>query len=121
MAENQAAAVSVETIRFPNGKEARLVKAGPSGGIADLLAALSVGQPRTLILVVGGADALDEQVRPRLKQVFSRAIARVAAQTGAVILDGGTHSGVMELLGAGVAANGAPTPLIGVAPAGCVT
>ncbi|HZW90635.1 MAG TPA: DUF4231 domain-containing protein [Myxococcaceae bacterium] len=44
-------------------------------------------------------------------------MARAAAQVGALIVDGGTHCGVMEIMGAAVAELGHRSPLLGVAPA----
>lgn len=125
MAEERVVTVGSETLHFPNGNTARLVKANPADRIDDLLAALTISPARAVMLVVGGADKvsdeIEEQCKPRLKQVFSRAIVRAAVESGAVILDGGTQSGVMEWLGAGVASNGARIPLLGVAPANRVT
>ncbi len=121
MPEDLAPTICTEKIAFPNGNEARLVKAASADRIDDLLTALGIGAVRMLILVFGGADGLDDAIKPRLKQIFTRAIARAAAHNGAAILDGGTHSGVMELLGAGVAYSDSAIPLIGVAPACCVT
>ncbi len=121
MPEDQVPTICTEKIEFPNGNQARLVKAGPADRIDDLLAALGVGAVRMLILVIGGADGLDDAIKPRLKQIFTRAIARAAVHSGAAIVDGGTQSGVMELLGAGVAYGDSGIPLVGVAPACCVT
>jgi len=56
-----------------------------------------------------------------LVQLFSRGIARIAAETGAMIIDGGTRAGVMELMGLGVADRGRKSILLGVPPAGMVT
>lgn len=110
-----------ETIRFSNGHEARLVRACAGDQPDELLQALGVAAARTVILIIGGADGLEEAIKPRLKQVFSRAVVRAANRSGAVILDGGTQSGIMELLGYGVSLSHEKPPLIGVAPAGLVS
>ena len=52
---------------------------------------------------------------------FSLGIARAAKNSNALIIDGGTRAGVMELIGLGVADQGHETELIGVAPSGKVT
>ncbi len=108
-------------VLFPNGNRARWVKAQPDAEPHEVVRALGLSQPRALILLVGGAEGLEPEVGARLRQLFSRGIARAAAETGALILDGGTQSGGMSLMGEGVSAWGAPSPLVGVAPAGCVS
>ena len=57
----------------------------------------------------------------KLVQLFGRGIARAAANLNAVIIDGGTESGVMKMMGQGVADRGFKSPLIGVAPLGLVS
>jgi len=110
-----------KTIHFPNGHEARLFTP-PSGTAASVIVqALELPTPKTLFLILGGASDLDEALQPRLLQLFSRGLARVAADTGAVIMDGGTASGVMSITGQGVAERRRKSTLLGVAPAGKVT
>jgi len=59
--------------------------------------------------------------KSRLTQLFSRGIARAASETGALIIDGGTKSGVMGLMGQGVAEREHKSILLGIAPARTVT
>ena len=108
-------------IQFPNGNWAQLVAPPAGTNTADILQALGIGQPKALILVVGGAADLDAAVQPRLVQLCSRGIARAAANIGALIMDGGIQAGVMAMMGQGVADRGRQTALVGVAPAGKVT
>jgi hypothetical protein len=108
-------------ILFPNGNRALLLAPPAGTTAADILHALSVGQPKALLLVIGGAAELDEAVQPRLVQLCSRGIARAADSIGALIMDGGTHAGVMAMMGQGVADRGRKTALVGVAPAGKVS
>ncbi len=110
-----------KTILFPNGNRALLLAPPVGTNAADILHALGLGQPKALILVVGGADDLDAAVQPRLVQLCSRGIARAAANIGALLMDGGTRAGVMALVGQGVADRGHKTALVGVAPTGKVT
>jgi hypothetical protein len=110
-----------KTILFSNGNRALLLALPAGTNAADILHTLSLGQPKALILVVGGAGDLDAAVQPRLVQLCSRGIARAAANIGALIMDGGTQAGVMAFVGQGVADRGRKTALVGVAPAGKVT
>ena len=77
--------------------------------------------PTPILLVIGGADTLDPTVERRLERLFERGVVRAAAETGSTIMDGGTASGVMAVLGQAVAASDASAPYLGVAPAGKVT
>jgi len=119
--------MSPKEILFPNGHRAQLVIPPAGAKAADTLKALGMEQPEALILVVGSAAGLDadmksnEELRSRLVQLFSRGIACAAVEVGALILDGGTQSGVMALMGQGVADRGRQSILLGVAPAGKVT
>jgi SLOG in TRPM, prokaryote len=110
-----------QKIIFSNGKRADLVAPPLGTPAADILKALDLGAPKALILVVGGASNLDKTLVPRLLKVCSRTIAGVAADTGAIIIDGGTQAGVMAIMGQAVADRGGKPPLLGVAPKGKVT
>ncbi|MGY3089020.1 hypothetical protein ACVWYF_002060 [Hymenobacter sp. UYAg731] len=86
----------------------------------DILSALSLGPYKAVLVVAGSADSLDAQLAPKLAQFFDRAVAQAAIEAGALVVDGGTQAGVMELMGAGVASRGFQTTLLGVAPKGLV-
>lgn len=85
-----------------------------------------------LICVLGGASGLHEVLVPRLRSLIVGGVARVAARRRAHVLDGGTDSGIMRMLGAGVESVRAtaqwgeqgdatePSAFIGVCPARCV-
>jgi hypothetical protein len=108
-------------ILFSNGNRAQLL-APPAGTPAgSILKALDIGQSKALIILVGGAAGLDEPLKPRLVQLFSRGIAHAVAGRNALIIDGGTQAGVMAMMGQGVADIGRNSILLGVVPAGKVT
>src|SRR5205823_2270289 len=113
--------VTVHDVDFPNGNRARRVIASKAATPATIVQQLGLAPPKALIVVVGGAGNLDPALRGRLLQLCGRGIARAAVDAGALLIDGGTESGVMALMGLGVAGRGQATPLLGVAPAGTVT
>lgn len=113
--------MNVQDVDFGTGNQARLIAPTADANPADILQALGLPQPRPVVLVVGGAGSLDQSVKPRLTQLFSRGVVRAALKTDAILMDGGTASGVMGLLGAAVAARGHKGALLGVAPASKVT
>lgn len=105
-----------EAILFPNNQRATAIFPAADASPTDILAALDLKPHKTLILIIGGAEGVDEKLKPRLIQLFGRGIARAAANANAVIIDGGTQSGVMAMMGQGVADRGSKCSLIGVAP-----
>ena len=108
-------------ILFSNGNRAQLVAPPAGTPAASILKALDLGQPKALIMLVGGAAGLEESLKPRLVQLFSRGIAHAVADRNALIIDGGTQAGVMAMMGQGVADRGRNCILLGVVPAGKVT
>lgn len=110
-----------QEITFPNGHKAQLVTPPLGTPAADILKSLDIAATKALLLLIGGASSLDQALVPRLLQLFSRNIARIAADAGALIMDGGTQAGVMAIMGQAIAARGYQSPLLGVAPAAKVT
>jgi hypothetical protein len=110
-----------EEITFPNGNRARSIPAKPDANPSELLNALGLAEPRALIMIAGGADEMDEALKSQLARLFGEGIARAAIEVGALIIDGGKRSGVMALMGEGVAGLGRRSPLLGVSPKGLVS
>ena len=108
------------TIQFGNGNQALAVAQTSVDSATDLLSALGLDRPHPVIILAGGADDLPAAVAPFLLQLFGRGVSRAAEETGAVMLDGGTATGVMELLGQAAADRGHRGPLLGVAATGLV-
>lgn len=89
--------------------------------VAPALRALGLDAPRPVVVLVGGASGLDERDATRLRPLFADGLIPAAVRHGAVVVDGGTQSGVMRLVGEAHRAAGADTPLVGVAAEGTVT
>ena len=113
--------IQPQEIAFPNKNTAKLVTASPGKPMVSLIEALGISAPKNLILLIGGADELDQKLTSRLTQLFSRGIARAAADAEALIIDGGTQAGIMQIMGQSVADRGRKSNLLGVAPAEKVT
>jgi SLOG in TRPM, prokaryote len=110
-----------DTITFDNGNHAVVVTAGRDTDAQTILKALDIGQPHALIMVFGGAKGLDDSRKVRLAELFTDAIAPIAGELGTLIIDGGTQSGVMAMMGEAFARDGRESRLLGIAPAGKVT
>src|SRR6266576_459473 len=108
-------------IHFPNGNLAQAILPPAGARATDLLHTLNIRQPNAVIIIAGGASKMDAQVHPDLDRLFTRGIAQVATSTRALIIDGGTHAGVMVIMGQAVAEQQRRSTLLGVAPAGVVT
>ena len=89
---------------------------------AGLDAALgTLGTPRGVpVIVLVGAGTLDAAGVERLTPIVRDALAPLARALGAVVVDGGTDSGVMQLMGRTRAESPTTFPLVGVAPEGAV-
>jgi SLOG in TRPM, prokaryote len=109
------------TITFDNGNHAVVVIAGRDTDAQTILKSLGIVQPRALIMVFGGAKGLDDSRNARLGELFTSAVAPAAAEAGALVIDGGTQSGVMAMMGEALARDGRESHLLGIAPAGKVT
>ncbi|MCP4697483.1 MAG: DUF4231 domain-containing protein [Gammaproteobacteria bacterium] len=108
-------------ITFANNNTAQLIHVSAKAKPNDCLGKLHLSPPKALIITVGGSKGFDEGLKPRLLQLFSRGIARAAASVDAILIDGGTQTGGMAMMGQGVADRGYKSPLIGIAPASRVT
>lgn len=108
-------------ILFPNGNNALSVTVAANTPSTDVLNTLRFQQPKTVIIVIGGANELDDSLKARLKFLCNLGIARLATESETAIIDGGTQAGIMELIGQAVAERGHQSILLGVAPSGAVT
>jgi hypothetical protein len=90
---------------------------------ADIPAALDdvdVPRPRPVLVLVGGAGGMDEATQQVLARVLRDAVLPVVERHGAAVVDGGTDSGVMRMLGRARAERNGMFPLVGVAASGTV-
>src|SRR4051812_40845293 len=98
--------IKKNTIRFSKDQEALLLFPSYDSRPDEIVKEFGLRAYNAVILILGGADSIEEGLKPRLTQLFDRGIARAAAEANAVIVDGGTQAGVMSLIGQGVANRG---------------
>jgi SLOG in TRPM, prokaryote len=113
--------VKKNTITFDNGNHAVVLTAGRDTDAQTILKSLGIAQPHALIMVFGGAKGLEDSRKARLAELFTSVVAPAAAEAGALVIDGGTQSGVMAMLGEAVARGGRRSQLLGIAPKGKIT
>src|ERR671915_52842 len=99
-----AAASGAMTVEFPNGNRAQLIVARRRRNAKGLLEAIGIVDSKPVIVVVGGADSLTRQVARPLQSLLERGVVPAAVASGAIVIDGGTDSGVMAALGDAVGA-----------------
>ena len=102
-------------LEFGHGHAARVARPCQVADVASAVTGLALRSGRPVLVVVGGAAGLDEVGKKHLFTLFSHAFLPVVASRQAVVVDGGTDSGVVQLLGRARAVAGASFPLVGVA------
>jgi len=73
-----------------------------------------------VLVLVGGASGLEPGDEERLASLFRDQLVPAVMRAGAMVVDGGTDSGVMRAMGSARSDTGARFPLVGVAAAGTV-
>lgn len=85
------------------------------------LDALAVGRGRPVLVLVGGAGGMSQEHLDRTAEVLNNWVVPVLDPLGAAVVDGGTDSGVMQVMGKARSAARAEFPLIGVVAEGTVS
>src|SRR5207249_3315683 len=109
------------TITFENGNRAVAITAAHDASAQAILDVLEIVSPRAVILLFGGAAGLDDSRKAHLATLFTDGVTPVATELGALIIDGGTQSGVMAIMGEAVAQHPRRCQLLGIAPKGKIT
>ncbi len=113
---------SLETFRipFPNGNTALAVRASDQHSPQMIIQALQLPVPRPTILVSGGADRMDGDSMSSVRSTIEDGLTRFVNDRQITLVDGGTTSGVMLLIGVARGRRNYTFPLIGVAPENAV-
>lgn len=107
-------------IQFSDGRRAQVVLSPVQASAGELAQALALPRSEAVILLVGGAALMEQPAEASLQALFTEGIASAASALDALIIDGGTKSGVMALMGHAVAMQEHKPPLLGVSPEGRV-
>jgi hypothetical protein len=108
-------------VTFENGNRALVITAPRDASAKAIIEALEIASPGAVILLFGGAAGLDDRRKNQLATLFADGVTPIAAELGALIIDGGTQSGVMAMMGEAVARHPRRCRLLGVAPKGKIT
>ncbi len=105
-------------INFQKNKKAIAVKLQQKNDIAPALQLFGI-KDCPVISIIGGAGGMSKDDLDKVKPMFQK-IVEFANQNNAVIVDGGTDSGVMQLLGQTKDQLGLDILLLGIAASGTV-
>jgi hypothetical protein len=108
------------TIPF-EGAPARAVRVPVDVDAREVLAALDLPPYRAMIVIHGGAGAMEPSLIDAVARFFALGLAPFAEQHRILIADGGTRAGTMAAMGAARQALKGTFPLVGVAPIGAVS
>lgn len=103
-------------VTFPNSLPAIGVLVADHDQPADVAARLDLKEPRPTVFVLGGAGNMAEADMQQTRAMVEEGLVSYAQEHGLALVDGGTHGGVMQLLGEGRLRHKATFPLVGVAP-----
>jgi hypothetical protein len=107
-------------MQFENGQSAHAVRVVANARAAVVCRLLGFKEPSPAIFVSGGASKMSRKDRKHTKEIIE-GIAQFAEEHKAVIIDGGTESGIMKMVGDTRGKLGYRFPLIGVSPLGKVS
>src|ERR1700729_2605401 len=109
------------TVSFSAGDQALLTIVSPNTPDKAIVSALALPAYQSVLMVFGGAASLPDTAADSLRSLFGEGLMPALKNSGAIIIDGGTQAGVMQVMGECVAADDHHIQLIGVAPEKLVT
>jgi hypothetical protein len=107
------------TISFHDGESAKAVVVPRQGDPDSVLSALGL-KPGPVIFIMGGAGFMEEESLRAIRSIVETGLAHFAEEHRVTVIDGGTATGVMAVMGTARRVSGYSFPLIGVAPHGQV-
>lgn len=107
-------------IPFPGGTAPLAVRVRPSDSPAAVLSALGIVSRGPALAVMGGAGLMDTESMFAARSTIEDGLVAFAAHNNLILVDGGTASGTMALIGVARQRRSHTFPLIGVAPRGRV-
>ncbi|HEY0814300.1 MAG TPA: hypothetical protein VGE11_13545 [Pseudonocardia sp.] len=103
-----------------DARQAPMVRVTRIDGLPAALEVLALRRGRPVLVLVGGAAGMADESRELLRALLAEAVLPLLDRRGAAVVDGGTDSGVMQVIGRARAAAGHRFSLVGVAAEGTV-
>ncbi len=108
------------SLTFENNLTAQILEIQPEEELTSALSAMNLRGSRGVLIVIGGASQMEQADFLKLQRLFLEVLAPLAQQLGLFVVDGGTDTGVMGLMGRAKHEIQGDFPLIGVSPIGLV-
>lgn len=105
---------------FGAGRLLPAVRVPYDGDVARVMAALGLTSGVPALFISGGAGRMTPDELDLTRPAVLDGLARFAEDYGVAVVDGGTDSGIMKLMGEAHHDRGCRFPLIGVAPVGAI-
>ncbi|HEY9737227.1 MAG TPA: hypothetical protein V6D06_13125 [Trichocoleus sp.] len=105
---------SAYPLTFNNQTTAHVVELSAPDQVGDALRTLEMPSPKATLVVVGGASGLTEAYLEGLENLFVKVICPFVEAHRLAVVDGGTDSGVMRLMGKARTRTRGKFPLLGV-------
>ncbi len=112
--------INVFQINFPDGNSARAVRIESKNQLKEALSQLGLKSGRPTFVLVGGAGGIKDEELNRLYPLFVKSLSPSFEKLGAFVIDGGTDSGIMKLMGKARKEINATFSLVGVAASGTI-
>ncbi|MBW4437489.1 MAG: hypothetical protein KME04_10165 [Pleurocapsa minor GSE-CHR-MK-17-07R] len=104
------------TISFPMGRKAKAVAVDRAADPTQTARTLGLDLRRPAMAVMGGAGLMTPEAAVLLRSIIEDGLTHFAQANNVTLVDGGTTTGVMGLIGTARARRGYTFPLVGVAP-----
>ena len=105
-------------IKFEEGHTSRAINVESDVAVDEVVQALGLKTPSSCIFISGGAGGMSDEDIKRTRAIMDEGVAKFASEHNITIIDGGTESGVMQMIGEARENHHYSFPLIGVAPQG---
>lgn len=108
-------------VTFTDGHRAQAMRVMPDADPHNIVEQLGLQSPNATLFVSGGAGLMSEEDVQRTTDIITEGVVEFAERYQVTVVDGGTESGVMKMIGDARHSRGYTFPLVGVAPHGLVS
>lgn len=108
----------ISDIHFHNGNKAQVLSLPNQTTSLQALDCMGLPMAQPTLVIIGGASLMSAESIERLQTVFDQVFAPLAQSLGLTVLDGGTDTGVIRMMGQARHTIGGNFSLIGVVPHG---
>jgi hypothetical protein len=108
----------ISDVHFQNGNSAQVLSLSDQTTSLEALTCMGLPMAQPTLVIIGGASLMSAESIERLQTIFDQVFAPLAQSLGLTVLDGGTDTGVIHMMGQARHTIGGNFPLIGVVPQG---